>query len=227
MRNGPDTSPVLSLPLNSDVLTWREKAEDGRSGWTGPYKLVAIRGHDCVVQRANGQRSTHRSTAVRPYYIEGSRTNPPSSVEPITDRLPSNPISANPTHNRERAEDTQGDTIVVEVPSEDTKDQDQGDILEFQPSISITPASRIANATPAVQPGISDILAFRPAFLKTRHFDLAFRMIERMLNPQNRERKRILLEGLQEHVGCLIAASIIPTTSLRPRMLISMSYLRF
>lgn len=34
-RNGPDTSDVLSAPLQSEMLVWREK-----DGWQGPYNLA-------------------------------------------------------------------------------------------------------------------------------------------------------------------------------------------
>jgi hypothetical protein len=32
LRNGPDTSVILDLPLNSKVKTWREDAGNGRPG---------------------------------------------------------------------------------------------------------------------------------------------------------------------------------------------------
>ena len=36
-RNGPNTTPVYNLPLNSKVLVWRESGN-----WTGPYRLLAV-----------------------------------------------------------------------------------------------------------------------------------------------------------------------------------------
>ena len=36
-RNGPNTTPVHNLPLNSEVLVWRESGN-----WTGPYRLLAV-----------------------------------------------------------------------------------------------------------------------------------------------------------------------------------------
>ena len=65
-RNGPDTTPVHDLPLNSEVLVWRE-GNIGQSGkWTGPYNLLAIEGETCKVQLPNGPIS-FRSTTVKPY----------------------------------------------------------------------------------------------------------------------------------------------------------------
>jgi hypothetical protein len=43
-RNGPDTEHLHDLPLNSDVLVWRENG-----GWKGPFKLVNINGETCKV----------------------------------------------------------------------------------------------------------------------------------------------------------------------------------
>ena len=58
LRNGPDTSVILDLPLNSEVKTWRENAGNGRPGWTGPHTLVAIEGHNCVVRNSRGNITT-------------------------------------------------------------------------------------------------------------------------------------------------------------------------
>jgi hypothetical protein len=43
-RNGPDTTLVHDLPLNSKVLVWRESGN-----WTGPYCLLAVEGETCRV----------------------------------------------------------------------------------------------------------------------------------------------------------------------------------
>jgi len=62
MRNGPNISVTLTLPLNSDVLVWREK----EPYWSGPYKLMAIEGYTCKVQ-VNNKVIDFRVTSVRPY----------------------------------------------------------------------------------------------------------------------------------------------------------------
>ena len=36
-RNGPDTTLVRDLPLNSKVFIWRESGN-----WNGPYRLLAV-----------------------------------------------------------------------------------------------------------------------------------------------------------------------------------------
>ncbi|KAF1936672.1 hypothetical protein EJ02DRAFT_427316, partial [Clathrospora elynae] len=61
-RNGPDTADVLALPLQSEVLVWRES-----DGWNGPYKIASIDGHNVTVDMINGP-TTFRSTVVKPYY---------------------------------------------------------------------------------------------------------------------------------------------------------------
>ena len=43
-RNRPDTTLIHDLPLNSEVLVWRESGN-----WTGPYRLLAIEGETCRV----------------------------------------------------------------------------------------------------------------------------------------------------------------------------------
>src|SRR6267378_3464656 len=58
MRNGPNTEPLLILPLQSDVRVWREK-----DGWNGPYKLLAMNGQTCTIQMPYGP-TNFRSTVV-------------------------------------------------------------------------------------------------------------------------------------------------------------------
>src|SRR5882762_9294255 len=43
-RNGPNTTLVHNLPLNSEVLVWRESGN-----WTGPYCLLAVEDETCCV----------------------------------------------------------------------------------------------------------------------------------------------------------------------------------
>ncbi|KAI0996724.1 hypothetical protein K3495_g11457, partial [Podosphaera aphanis] len=64
MRNGPNTSQLKNLPLNSLVLVWRESKE-----WTGPHTLLRVNGEDCVVQIGN-HTPTFRTTSVKPYHID-------------------------------------------------------------------------------------------------------------------------------------------------------------
>jgi hypothetical protein len=64
MRNGPNITTTLDLPLQSDVRVWREKG-----GWKGPYKLLAVDGETCTVDMPHGP-TNFRSTIVKPYHRE-------------------------------------------------------------------------------------------------------------------------------------------------------------
>ncbi|KAJ5754195.1 hypothetical protein N7533_003738 [Penicillium manginii] len=64
IRNGPNTTTTLSLPLQSDIRVWHEK---GR--WKGPYKLLAVDGETYTVDMPHGP-TKFRSTIVKPYYRE-------------------------------------------------------------------------------------------------------------------------------------------------------------
>jgi hypothetical protein len=61
MRNLPNTVQTLRLPLQSDVRVWREG-----SGWTGPFKLIAVYGETRTIQMPHGP-TNFRSTVVRSY----------------------------------------------------------------------------------------------------------------------------------------------------------------
>jgi hypothetical protein len=64
MRNGPDTKNTLDLPLQSDVRVWR-----GKEGWTGLYKLLAIKEETCTIDMPQGP-TKFRSTVIKPYLTE-------------------------------------------------------------------------------------------------------------------------------------------------------------
>ena len=61
-RNGPNTTLVHDLPLNSKVLVWRKSGN-----WNGPYCLLAVENKTCCVQLPSGPTS-FRSTSVKPYF---------------------------------------------------------------------------------------------------------------------------------------------------------------
>jgi len=60
--NGPNTTLVYDLPLNSEVLIWCESGK-----WTGPYRLLAVENEMCYIQLPSGPTS-FRSTSVKPYF---------------------------------------------------------------------------------------------------------------------------------------------------------------
>src|SRR5277367_3233693 len=65
-RNGPSVTAIHDVPLNSDVLVWRE-GNAGQSGkWTGPFKLLGIDRETCKVQLPSGP-TDFRTTTVKPY----------------------------------------------------------------------------------------------------------------------------------------------------------------
>lgn len=66
-RNGPRVTDVHDLPLNSEVLVWREGNANQAGRWQGPYTLLSIDGESCEVQ-LKSSRTLFRSTAVKPYY---------------------------------------------------------------------------------------------------------------------------------------------------------------
>jgi hypothetical protein len=120
MRNGPNTAAIMELPLLSNVITYREKGDNGKPGWSGPFKLIARRGHDCIIQTPNGY-TTLRSTHVKPYHTDeaiasdesppNDTTTPEASDPQLTTRKP----TENPVLQQQQQDDTE-DTIVVEAP---------------------------------------------------------------------------------------------------------------
>ncbi|KAH0425958.1 polyprotein [Colletotrichum camelliae] len=87
-RNGPDVTPLHQLPLNSNVRVWREK-----SGWEGPFRIIAADGETYKVETPRGIK-TFRSTTVKPYY-----TDPDAVVV----------LDANPENTPETPDDDEDD----------------------------------------------------------------------------------------------------------------------
>ncbi|RAL58350.1 hypothetical protein DID88_005767 [Monilinia fructigena] len=69
MRNGPSTSAIHGLPVNSEVLVWREGKGTGSGKWTGPHILLRMEGETCTVELSSGP-TDFRSTSVKPFYTE-------------------------------------------------------------------------------------------------------------------------------------------------------------
>ncbi|RAL58641.1 hypothetical protein DID88_003561 [Monilinia fructigena] len=64
MRNGPSTSAIHGLPVNSEVLVWREGKGTGSGKWTGPHILLRMEGETCTVELSSGP-TDFRSTSVK------------------------------------------------------------------------------------------------------------------------------------------------------------------
>jgi hypothetical protein len=97
-RNGPSTTNIHDLPLNSDVLVWREGNTGQTGSWEGPYKLVAKDGESCVLALPYGN-TTFRSTSVKPYLV------------------PDEEVSLEPERNEHQGDGE--NTIIVDIPLPD------------------------------------------------------------------------------------------------------------
>ena len=61
-RNGPNTTLVYNLLLNSEVLVWRKSGN-----WTRPYHLLAVEDETYCIQHFN-RLTNFKSTSVKPYF---------------------------------------------------------------------------------------------------------------------------------------------------------------
>src|SRR6266581_4458706 len=61
-RNGPNTTSVYDLPLNSKVFVWRKSGS-----WNRFYCLLAVENKTCYVQFLN-RLTNFRNTFVKPYF---------------------------------------------------------------------------------------------------------------------------------------------------------------
>lgn len=86
-RNGPQTTEVLSLPLQSEVLVYRE---DGH--WDGPFKILSISDPDIVVQTVSGPVK-FRATHCKAYHRDPDTSLDFSTIER---QVPQEPDQHNP-----------------------------------------------------------------------------------------------------------------------------------
>lgn len=106
MRNGPDITSMLSLPLDSDVLVWREN----EPYWSGPYKLVAIDGYTCKVQ-VNNKVVDFRVTSVKPY-----KRDEKGELPEVTDLADSSPPFKTPPSDPYRRPSTRAQADLADSP---------------------------------------------------------------------------------------------------------------
>jgi hypothetical protein len=73
-------TPVHNLPLNSEVLVWRESGN-----WTRPYRLLVVEDETYCVQLLSGP-TNFRSMSVKPYFWPENTYNiKPDKLEATTE----------------------------------------------------------------------------------------------------------------------------------------------
>ena len=73
MRNGPKTTAIHDLLLNSPVLVQREGPTGQPGHWSGPFNLLSIENETCTVQLPY-RPTNFCSTVVKPYLIDPETT---------------------------------------------------------------------------------------------------------------------------------------------------------
>ncbi|EED17146.1 hypothetical protein TSTA_022030 [Talaromyces stipitatus ATCC 10500] len=94
-RNGPASTAVHLLPINSDVRIWREGNTGYAGEWKGPYKLLSVEGETCTIQFPDGPKQ-FRTTVVRLYYKAPDENNQDTNSE-HTNEEPEAPLGTNST----------------------------------------------------------------------------------------------------------------------------------
>ncbi|EED20821.1 hypothetical protein TSTA_040150, partial [Talaromyces stipitatus ATCC 10500] len=86
-RNRPSSTLIHRLPLNLDVLVWREGGTRYPGKWKGPYKLISINRETCTIDLLNGP-TKFRSTVVKLYHKDDDpkqeNTNNNDKAEPYS-----------------------------------------------------------------------------------------------------------------------------------------------
>jgi len=89
-RNGPNTTALHDLPLNSQVLVWREGIATQPGHWAGPYNLLNIEGETCTINIRSGP-TEFRSTSVKPYLTDPENAIPENAPEDVLENARKRP----------------------------------------------------------------------------------------------------------------------------------------
>ena len=92
-RNGPNTSAIQDLPLNSPVLVWREGNGGQTGSWKGPYTMLSVDQETVTIELPHGP-TAFRSTVVKPYLQDPNKQSDPQQAS--ADETPSNTPAATP-----------------------------------------------------------------------------------------------------------------------------------
>ena len=68
-RNGPLMTAIHDLPINSEVLVWREGNTGKTGSWKGPFKLLKVSGKIYILQLPHSS-TKFRTTAVKPFHLD-------------------------------------------------------------------------------------------------------------------------------------------------------------
>ncbi|EED23143.1 hypothetical protein TSTA_065960 [Talaromyces stipitatus ATCC 10500] len=93
--NGPASTAVHLLPINSDVRVWREGNTGYAGEWKGPYKLLSVEGETCIIQFSDGPKQ-FCITVVRLYYKALDENDQDTNSE-HTNKEPEAPLGINST----------------------------------------------------------------------------------------------------------------------------------
>ncbi|KAI0995530.1 hypothetical protein K3495_g12649, partial [Podosphaera aphanis] len=86
-QNGPNVEHIKDLPINSDVLVWRDN--HGSKRWEGPFKLLSIERDTCQIKLPSGP-TEFRITSIKPFLVENyqpaNEVQEPTSEPKLTER---------------------------------------------------------------------------------------------------------------------------------------------
>ena len=170
MRNGPDVSETLSLPLRSQVRVWREK-----KGWTGPYELLDINEKTYVLEMPQGPTS-FRTTVVKPFYTEEQEQSPPPPLP--QDQVEENLRTTRPVvllRRRTPEEIVQQQTVEILTTKKENDDLDLARTMRQSGQITTLgqpfEQSQQMEIDSLIARGVFDFVQFNPAIHRGRIFN--------------------------------------------------------
>ncbi|EED12764.1 hypothetical protein TSTA_052850 [Talaromyces stipitatus ATCC 10500] len=103
-RNGPASTAVHLLPINSDIRVWREGNTGYAGEWKGPYKLLSAEGETCTIQFPDEPKQFRTTIHINeePKTSLGTNSTPPTPQDDEPDTSTPQPRPAQrPQRNRQ------------------------------------------------------------------------------------------------------------------------------
>ena len=117
-RNGSIVNHLHDLPINSEVLVWREGNANKSKKWTGPFKMLSMEGETCKIAMPYGT-TDFKNTVIKPFFRNESENVADVEDEKNTDHVDEE-ISKNSEKTSEKISQPQNE--------EETAPQDPSEI---------------------------------------------------------------------------------------------------
>jgi hypothetical protein len=228
-RNGPIIISIHDLPLNSDVLVWRDNLNQ-RDKWTGSFKLLDIENETCKIALSS-ESIDFRSTVIKSFLIES--TNDVESIPEIEDiqssdvqnNLPAEPFApaiTRPTRARRLSLRYQNFADIIVFLQDDDLHSNQ---FECRPSSTPTfTESRRKEINDLLEKRVFELIIIDAVLRNVRIFNSRFvDEIKHSGTPDVYEKSRLVIQAYNDHDKTLVLTQSPTIQRMSQRIILALT----